>query len=100
MAPTSVLLNIFQRLVRSEIMRTTECLLDQMQFTYRSKTGVEDATVTLIHSLVKHLEKKGSHVGLLFVDSSSAFNTIRPHVLVHRLLEQFELSNNSGFWIS
>lgn len=77
--------------MRSEILRTTECLLGPMQFSYRSKRGVEDATVSLIHSLVKHLEGKGSHAR--FVDFPSAFKTIQSHVLVNRLLEQFKLSN-------
>ncbi|XDV19391.1 hypothetical protein PO909_024874 [Leuciscus waleckii] len=55
--------------------------------------------VTLIHLLLKHLEGKGSHARLLYVDFSSAFNTIQPHILVSRLLEQFKLSNNLVGWI-
>lgn len=98
-ALTSVLMKILERFVKCEILRTSECLLDPMQFAYRSKRGVEDATVTLIHLLMKHLEGKGTHARVLFVDFSSAFNTIQPHVLVNRLAEQFKLSNNLGGWI-
>lgn len=60
---TSILIKIFERLVRLLTGHIEE---------------VEDATVTLIHLLVKHLEGKGSHFRLLFVDFSSAFNTIQP----------------------
>ncbi len=38
---------------------TTESLLDPMQFAYRPKRGVEDATITLLHLLIRHLEGKG-----------------------------------------
>ncbi len=40
-----------------------------------------------------------THARLLFIDFSSAFNTIQPHILTRRLLEQFELSNNLVGWI-
>ncbi len=78
---------------------TTESLLDPMQFAYRPKRGVEDATITLLHLLIRHLEGKGSHARVLFVDFSSAFNTIQPHVLIGRLLEEFKLSYNVLGWI-
>ena len=70
-----------------------------MQFAYRPHRGVEDATVTLLHLLFKHLEGSGSHARLLFVDFSSAFNTIQPHILASRLLEQFNLGFNLVGWI-
>lgn len=93
-ALTSVVMKIFERFVKDEMLRSTESLLDPMQFAYRPKRGVEDATVTLLHLLIRHLEGKGSHARVLFVDFSSAFNTIQPHVLIGRLLEQFKLSYN------
>ncbi len=46
--------------MKDEILRSTESLLDPMQFAYRPKRGVEDATVTLLHLLIRHLEGKGS----------------------------------------
>ena len=38
----------------------------------------DDATVTLINLLVKHLEGNGYHARLLFVDVSSVFKTTQP----------------------
>ncbi len=85
-ALTSVLMKTLEKLVRSEILRKTEHVLDPMQFAYRPHRGVEDATVTLLNMLLKHLDNNGTHARPLFVDFSSAFNTIQPHVLARRLL--------------
>ncbi len=52
-ALTSVVMKIFERFVKDEILRSTESFLDPMQFAYRPKRGVEDATVTLLHLLCK-----------------------------------------------
>ncbi len=97
-ALTSILMKTFEKLVRSEISRKTEHVLDPMQFAYRPYRGVEDATVTLINLLFNHLEGNGSHARLIFVDFSSTFNTIQSHILI-RFLEQFDLSKNLVGWI-
>ena len=88
MALTLIIMNNFEKLVRSE---KTEHALDPMQFVYRPRRGVEDATVTFLHSLFKHLEVSGSHARLLYVDFSSAFNTIQLLILAGRLLEPINL---------
>ena len=62
-ALTSILMKTFEKLVRSEILRETEHALDPMQFTNRPHR-VEDATVTLLNLLFKHLEGNGSHARL------------------------------------
>ncbi len=98
-ALTSIVMKTFEKLVRSEILKKTEHDLDPMQFAYRPLRGVEDATVTLMNLLFKHLEGKGTHARLLFLDFSSAFNTIQPHIFTERLLEQFDLSYNLVGWI-
>ncbi len=75
----------FEKLVRNEILKKTQSDIDQFQFAYRPHRGVEDATVTLMNMLFKHLEGKGTHPQLLFIDLSSAFNTIQPHILTETL---------------
>ncbi len=75
-ALTSILMKNFEKLVRSEILKITEHALDPMQFAYRPHRGVEDATVTLLHLLFKHVERSGAHARILFTDFSSAFSTI------------------------
>ncbi len=53
----------------------------------------------MLNLLFRHLDGNETHARLLFIDFSSAFNTIQPHILTRRLLEQFELSNNLVGWI-
>lgn len=93
-ALTSVLIKIFEKSVRSEILRRTEYALDPMQFAYMPHRVVEDATVTLLNLLFRHLDGKGTHARLLF-----SLYTIKHHILTRRLLEQCELSNNLVGWI-
>ena len=59
--PVALTSKHFEKLLRSEIIQKTEHLLDPMQSAYRPHRGVEDATVTLLHSLYKNLEGSRSH---------------------------------------
>ena len=61
---------------------------------------LEDAVVTLLHLLFMHLEGQKTHARLLFIDFSSAFNTIQPFLLADRLLHQFKLDPNLISWIT
>ncbi len=36
--------------------------LDPLQFAYRARCGVEDATVTLLNLVLKHLEGTKTHI--------------------------------------
>ena len=56
--------------------------LDPFQFVYKASRGAEDASLTLLNLITQHLEKAKSYVRILFVDFSSAFNTIEPYVLL------------------
>lgn len=60
---------------------------------------MEDATLTLLNSLFKHLEGSGRHDQLLFIDFPSAFNIIQPYIVTQRLLVHFNLSTNLVGWI-
>jgi len=53
----------------------------------------------LLNLLTKHLEGKNTHARLLFIDFSSAFNTIQPHILARRLLEYYKLNHNLVGWL-
>ena len=53
---------------------------DPLQFAYKQHRGVDDAILTLLHSAYTHLEKK-SLIRMVFVDFSSAFNTVQPHLM-------------------
>ncbi len=61
--------------------------LDPLQFAYREGRGTEDAVVTVTHLISKHLKTPKAHARVLFADFSSAFDTLRPHLLVHKLID-------------
>ncbi|KAK0134267.1 hypothetical protein N1851_030177 [Merluccius polli] len=98
-ALTSLIAKSFEKLIKAELLVKVEPLLDPYQFTYRAKRGVQDATITLLNLLYKHLEKSGNHARLLFVDFSSAFNTIQPHILTEKLLNNFSLDPSLTGWL-
>ena len=63
------------------IMNRTVHLLDPLQFAYRPGRGVEDAIATLLNLVHCHLEKAKTHARVLYLDLSSPFNTLQPHLL-------------------
>lgn len=79
-ALTHLVMKCFEKLLKKEVLIKTEHLLDPLQFVYRAKRGVEDATATLLNLLLEHLECSKTHAGVLLVDFSSAFNPIQPHI--------------------
>ncbi|KAI4904811.1 hypothetical protein NFI96_000065 [Prochilodus magdalenae] len=60
---------------------------DPHQFAYKATRSTEDAIATALHTAPTHLEHQGSYVRMLFMDFSSAFNTVIPHRLVTKLTE-------------
>ena len=72
--------------------------LDPFQFAYKASRGVEDASLTLLNLITQHLEKAKSDVRLLFVDFSSAFNTLVPYVLLKRLID-LHVNSDLVLWI-
>ena len=98
-ALTSLLMKSFEKLIKRELSFRTNSLLDSLQFAYRLNWEVQDATVTVLNLILKHLQGNKNHARLLFVEFSSAFNTIQPLLLVEKLLHQFKLEANLVGWI-
>ena len=71
---------------------------DPHQFAYRANRSTEDAVATALHAALSHLKKQGRNVRMLFVDFSSAFNTILPHRLVD-ILGDLGFLQNICMWI-
>ena len=67
------------------ILPFVEPHLDANQFAYRAKRGTEDAVACLLHPLLQHLESPSNFARLLFIDFSSAFNTIQRHQMIRKL---------------
>ena len=87
MALTPIIMKCFEKLVRNRITSYLPVGLDPYQFAYKAKRSTEDAVAMALHAVLTPLEKQGNYGRLLFVDFSSAFNTILPHRLVPKLLD-------------
>ena len=87
-----------ERLVLRHLLRQCQDHLDQLQFAYKKKRGVEDASTLLIHTITEHLEKPGCFAKVLFIDFSSAFNTMRPSILINKL-QIHGVDSNLLLWI-
>ena len=84
-ALTSVIMKCFERIVLNNLNKQISQLLEPFQFAYQPKRSVEDALLVFSNSIYRHLDKANSYCRILFVDFSSAFNTIQPHLLVKKL---------------
>ncbi len=76
-----------ERLVLAYLKDITRPLLDPLQFAYRANRSVDDAVNMGLHYILQHLDKPGNYGRILFVDFSSAFNTIMPDLLSDKLTE-------------
>ena len=85
-ALTSIPFKCAEKIVLRRLRTETAVHQDPLQFAYARNRSTEDAILTLLHNVYEHLEKPSSYARVLFVDFSSAFNTIQPHLLVNKLL--------------
>ena len=97
-ALTSVIMKTFERLVLQYLKTCIPPSFDPFQFAYRANRSVEDAISMGLYHVLKHLEKTDSYARILFIDYSSAFNTIIPSKLYHKL-KQLSLPNPMCVWI-
>ncbi|KAK3516299.1 hypothetical protein QTP70_009421 [Hemibagrus guttatus] len=85
-ALTSVVMKCLERLVRDFIISSLPDTLDPLQFAYCPNRSTDDAISHLLHTSLTHLDtRKGNYVKMLFVDYSSAFNTIILSTLTTKL---------------
>ena len=85
----------FERLVLTHLKAITNHLLDPLQFAYRANRSVDDA----INMGLQHLDSPGTYARILFVDFSSAFNTITPGLLQDKL-RQLSVPEPTCRWIT
>ncbi len=82
----TLLLKVFERLLKKHICSSIPVTLDPLQFAYRPNRSTDDAISQVLHSSLTHIDSKnGNYVRLLFIDYSSAFNTIVPTKLAVKL---------------
>ncbi len=97
-ALTPIFSKCFEKLVRDYICSVLPASLDPLQFAYRSNRSTDDAIAFTLHTALSHLENKNTYVRMLFVDYSSAFNTIVPATLVVKL-QTLGLNRSLCSWI-
>jgi hypothetical protein len=88
-----------ERVVKKHILTVTDTLMDSLQYAYRASRGVDDAKAFIIDTVHKHLERPNTSARLLFIDFSSAFNTLQPHILANKLTSYFHLDDQLIRWI-
>ncbi|KAL0149281.1 hypothetical protein M9458_055319, partial [Cirrhinus mrigala] len=89
----------FERLVVAYLKDITGPLLDPLQFAYRANRSVDDTVNMGLHYILQHLDKPGTYARILFVDFSSAFNTIIPDILQNKL-SQLSVPASICQWIT
>lgn len=72
--------------------------VDPLQFGYKQLRSVDDAVLTLHHGAFTHLETLKSLTRLVFVDFSSAFHTVLPHLMGRKLL-QMDVNPHLVLWV-
>ena len=98
-ALTSVVMKVFERLVLQFLRNATESLTDPMQFAYKANRSVDDAVSMTLHKILQHLETSKSYARILFLDFSSAFNTIIPQRLYDKLLNNLHIDQSMCNWL-
>ena len=71
--------------MKDHITSTLPATLDPLQFAYRPNRSTDNAIAITLHTALSHLEKRNTYVRMLFIDYSSAFNTIVISKLIIKL---------------
>lgn len=65
-------------------MKCFDVRLDPPQFAFKQGCGTNDAINTIAHLVTRHLKDLKAYAQV-FVDFSSAFNTLRPYLLIGKM---------------
>ncbi|KAI4899020.1 hypothetical protein NFI96_007116 [Prochilodus magdalenae] len=88
----------FERLVMRHIKTLLPPSLDPLQFAYHPNRSMDDSISTTLHLALTHLDNRDTYVRMLFIDFSSAFNTIIPQHLIGKL-NLLGLNTSLSNWI-
>ena len=97
-ALTSFIMKCLERLILSHLLPHVQSKMDPNQFAYQRNRGTDDAVACLLHKLLEHLDKTGNYAKILFIDFSSAFNTIQRHIMIDKLL-QLDVPSAIVHWV-
>ncbi|KAL0147888.1 hypothetical protein M9458_056809, partial [Cirrhinus mrigala] len=97
-ALTPIIMKCFERLVLTHLKDSLQSSLDPHQFAYCGIRSTEDAVSIALHSVLTHLDNTNTYARMLFVDFSSAFNTVLPSKLIIKLRE-LDINTSLCNWI-
>ncbi len=93
----------FWKIVLERVLSDVRDKLDPLQFAYRRGRSTEDALLYMLHRFYSHLDQPKRYTLVMFIDFSSAFNTIRPHILMKDCLSWVWIVDSlvglSVFWL-
>ena len=84
-ALTSVTFKCIERILSKHLLPEIEDYLDPYQL-YRKNKSAEDATLLYNNLVVEHLENKNAYVRSVLIDFGSAFNTLKPDIVINKLM--------------
>ncbi len=87
-ALTSTVMKVFERLLKKHICSSIPANFGPSSVCLSANRSTDDAISQVLHSSLTHIDcKNGNYVRLLFIDYSSAFNTIVPTKLADKLTD-------------
>ena len=86
-ALTDVLMKCLESIIKRYLCTNFKEYFDGLQFAYKEGRCVDDAVATLLETVCLHLEKPKVYSRIMFIDFSSAFNTIQPHIMLRKLID-------------
>ena len=98
-ALTSCVMKCFEKLVLKFMNTLLPPCFDSYQFAYRERRSTDDAIAINVHELLQHAERRNTYSRVLFIDYSSAFNTIIPCKLFDKLLTKLNFPLSLCNWI-
>ena len=82
----SIAFNCLQKILLPRLMTCVDNLGDTNQFAYKKGVSCVDAVLVLVNDVVTHLNSKETTMSkVIFLDFSSAFNTVLPNMLLKDL---------------
>ena len=102
-ALTSIPMKCLERIVKLKLMSDIGTQQDPLQFAYTRNRSTLDPTVMIAHDVLKYLDVPNNkansrYIRVLFIDFSSAFNTIQIHIMLDRL-KDMKVNKNIILWI-
>jgi hypothetical protein len=86
-ALTSIPMKCLETIIK-QCLNNSLSMNDIHQYAYKKGRSVRDACAVLDYTVREHLDRSTAHYArILFIDYSSAFNTIRPDILLNKMAD-------------